>query len=218
MKDPIRAEIKRVLVGRAVLADDGRLTAVPAGTFMKTPIGIGDGADAVRIFGVMRRIRRYETKDGKTRVMAAAQKSMQNIGRALALNEQPKAIACLIRYVLTRPAVLVFTWEDGTPTLTAWTGRGLTGWLSLRRAIKAFESGLPDSMTAIELKASAEEKKARKKEKEEKKRQKTEKKAEKKAEKQAGKSKKPKEEPPASDPQESETQTTAEKTPEDAQE
>ena len=183
MKDAKRVEIKRVLMGRAILADDGRLIAVPAGTFMKTPIGIGDGAGAVRFLGVSRRIRRYETKDGKARVNDTVTKAMQNIGRGLILNEQPEATACLIRYILTRPAVLVFTWEDGTPTLTAWTGRGLTGWISLRRAIKAFEKGLPDTITANEIKVSAEEKKARKEQKEEKKRQKAEKKAEKKAKK-----------------------------------
>ena len=181
MKDAKRAEIKRVLMGRAILADDGRLIAVPAGTFMKTPIGIGDGATAVRFLGMSRRIRRYETKDGRARVNATVTKAMQNIGRGLILNEQPEATACLIRYILTRPAVLVFTWEDGTPTLTAWTGRGLTGCISLRRAIKAFEKGLPDTMTANEIKVSEEEKKTRKEQKEEKKRKRAEKKAEKKA-------------------------------------
>ena len=189
MKDPKRAEIKRVLMGRAVLADDGQLVAVPAGTFMRTPIGLGDGAVSVLLLGVRRRIRRYETKNGKARIMETVLKSMQNIGRGLILNEQSEATACLIRYVLTRPVVLVFTWEDGTPTLTAWTGRGLTGWISLRRAIKAFENGLPDTMKANELKAS-EEKKARKEKKEEKKKQKAEKKAQmetKKADKKAEK-------------------------------
>ena len=197
MKDPKRAEIKRVLLGRAVLADDGRLMAIPAGTLMKTPIGIGDGATAVRFLGVSRRIRRYATKDGRARVNATVTKAMQNIGRGLILNEQPEATACLIRYVLTRPAVLVFTWEDGTPTLTAWTGRGLTGRISLRRAIRAFEKGLPDSMTANEIKASAEERKARKEQKEEKKRKRAEKKAEKEAKKKAKNGRKPQEEPSA---------------------
>lgn len=31
-----------MLAGRTVLAGDGRLIALPAGTFMETPIGIGD--------------------------------------------------------------------------------------------------------------------------------------------------------------------------------
>lgn len=42
MKNPKRAENKRVLAGRTMLAGDGRLIALPAGTFMETPIGIGD--------------------------------------------------------------------------------------------------------------------------------------------------------------------------------
>ena len=187
MKDEKRAEIKRVLLGRTILVEDGRLAAIPAGTFLRTPIGIGDGADAVLLLGMTRRIRHYASKDGKARIIEAAKRSMQNIGRGLYLTEQPEAAACLIRYILTRPAVLVFTWEDGMPTLTAWTGRGLTGWISLRRAIKAFEEGLPDSIAAAEVKPSEVEKDARKANKEEKKRQKAEKKAEKKAQKDAKK-------------------------------
>lgn len=173
MKDAKKKEIRRVLLGKAVLATDGRLIAVPAGTFMKTPIGIGDGANAVRFFGMSRRVRRYETKDSRARVAGAAKTAMQNIGRGLILNEQPEATACLIRYILTRPAVLVFTWEDGVPTLSAWTGRGLTGWISLRRAIRAFEKGLPESMTAADYKPPKEKKekkpKTEKKQKKEKK-------------------------------------------------
>ena len=209
MKDEKKAEIKRVLLGRTVLGEDGRLVALPAGTFLRTPIGVGDGADAVLLFGITRRIRHYASKDGKARIIEAAKKSMQNIGRGLYLLEQPEATACLIRYILTRPAVLVFTWEDGMPTLTAWTGRGLTGWLSLRRAIKTFEEGLPDSIAAAEVKPSEVEKESRKANKEEKKRQKAEKKAEKKAQRDAKKAAKqqgrnsaqPQEEPTVSAPE-----------------
>ena len=166
MKDPKRAEIKRVLLGRAVLAEDGRLAAIPAGTFMRTPVGIGDGANAVRFLGISRRVRRYETKDSEVQVAEAVLRSMQCIGRGLALNEQPESIACLIRYILTRPVVLVFAYEDGVPTLTAWTGRGLTGRLSLRRAIRAFEKGLPDTMRPSEHKPPREKPRKRRKMKE----------------------------------------------------
>ena len=85
------------------------------------------------------------------------------------------------------------------PTLTAWTGRGLTGWISLRRAIKAFEKGLPDTMTPDEVKHSEEDKKLRKAKKEEKKRQKAARKAEKKQKKA---SKDAKAAPPREDAQE----------------
>ena len=68
MRDEKRAEIKRVLLGRTILVEDGRLAAIPAGTFLRTPIGIGDGADAVLLLGMTRRIRHYASKDGKARI------------------------------------------------------------------------------------------------------------------------------------------------------
>ena len=165
MRDVKKAEIKRVLMGRAVLAEDGGLVALPAGALMRTPIGVGDGADIVAVLGVARRARRYATKDSKTRVTAAARKAMQNVGRKLTLNEQPEAIACLIRYILTRPVVLTFDFVNGIPMLTAYTGRGLTGWISMRRAIGAFERGLPDSMVPGDAKPAKPEKPEKKEKK-----------------------------------------------------
>ena len=73
---------------------------------------------------------------------------MFEIGRGLILREQPEAAACLIRYILTRPVVLAFRYIDNVPVLTARTGRGLTGWISIRRAIKAFNEELPEGVKA----------------------------------------------------------------------
>lgn len=176
MKNPKKAEIRRVLMGRAIVGEDGMLYPIPAGTIMRTPVGVGDGALSARLLGVTRRIRRYETKDGAARVRETAKKSMQHIGRGLALSEQPEAFACLIRYVLTRPVVLTFAIEDGVPVLTAWTGRGLMSRLALRRAIKAFERGLPDTMTASEGKSAEEDRAEKNAEKERKKAERAEKK------------------------------------------
>lgn len=165
MKDPKKEEIRRALLGKTVIAGDGRLAVIPDGDYTHIPLGVGDGAGAVRFFGMMQRTRRYKTKDSSVRVMKAAAESMKHIGRALALQEQPQTIACLIRYVLTRPAVLSFAYENGVPVLTAWTGRGLTGWLSIRRAIRAFERRLPDSMEPEEIRKPVEKKENKKKDK-----------------------------------------------------
>ena len=158
MKDAKTEEIRRVLLGRVAPGPDGWLIPIPKGEFV-LPVGIADGAGAVRFLGMTRRVRRYGTKRGRTWVLATAGKAMEDLGRGVSLQEQPEAAACLIRYVLTRPAVLVFGYEDGAPTLTAWTGRGLTGRLSLRRAIRAFERGLPEDMTAEEVKVKKTKKK-----------------------------------------------------------
>lgn len=150
MKDPKKEEIRQVLLGRVEPTADGELTPLPKGQWM-LPVGIVDGAASVRFLGVTRRVRRYETKRGKVWALSVAGKAMENLGRGLALREQPEAVACLIRYVLTRPVALTFAYEDGAPTLTAWTGRGLGAWLAVRRAVKAFERGLPDDMAPVEV-------------------------------------------------------------------
>ena len=171
MKDVKKAEVRRVLLGDVERGPDGRLRPIPADGEFRIPVGIADGAFSARFFGVSRRVRIYETNETKSRVMDAAKNAMADIGRGLALDEQPDAAACLIRYILTRPAVLTFDYdENGVPTLTAWTGRWLTSWISLWRATRAFERRLPDSIKPIKtVKPVKAEKRKEKKEKKEKK-------------------------------------------------
>jgi len=138
-------EIKSALLGKTVLADDGRITTLEPG-FHLSP-GVGDGAGAVRLLGIYHKQQFFETKLSEAKTLKAARFAMQNIGRGLLLREQPETPACLIRYLLTRPVVLTFTYEDGVPTLTGWTGRGATGWISLRRAFYTFTDELPDGIT-----------------------------------------------------------------------
>ena len=148
-----KREIKDVLLGKVVLAEDGRLTTFPKGKGLaRLPLGVSDGAFSVRMLGVMRRAVRYETKLNREKALEEARECMKDIGRGLALREQPDTAACLIRYVLTRPVVVTFHYEGGIPILTAWTGRSLTGLLSLYRAAGAFERHLPPGLWLSEKK------------------------------------------------------------------
>ncbi len=168
-----RKEIKRALCGRVEPAEDGRLQVLPAGDHRI--LGVGDGAGAVRLFGVMRRARCYETKNGRSTMTQLAKKCMENIGRGIILSEQPDTTACLIRYLLTPPVILTFRYERDMPTLTAWAGRSPRGWLSLCRAIRAFEKQLPEELRQSGKKAPKELKEPKEKKKKEKKREKPEK-------------------------------------------
>lgn len=162
MKDPKRAEIKRVLMGRVVMAEDGKLVPIPKGEFLESPVGIGDGALGTFVFGVGSCTREYAGQMKRNHILSAARKAMENVGRGLTLREQPEGVACLRRFVLTRPVVLVFTMEEGIPTLTAWTGRGVTGWISRRRAIRIFERSLPEGISPVRKKPEKGEKSAKK--------------------------------------------------------
>ena len=51
--------------------------------------------------------------------------------------------------MVTRPSVLIFDYEDGVPVLSAWSGRGLTGWISNRRALSAFIQRMPGKLMSV---------------------------------------------------------------------
>ena len=146
MKREAKQEIRRVLMGRTLVAEDGRLVAMEKGR-LKVPQGITDGAVGTCFFGIRKRAVRLNVSCAQPRARELAFLRMRDIGRGLYLPEQPEAVACLIRYVLTRPSVLIFDYQDEVPVLTAWAGRGLTGWLSNRRALKAFLKELPKGMS-----------------------------------------------------------------------
>ena len=138
-----KKEIRNLLLGKAVVDEEGRLVTPEAGT-IRVPNGIADGAGAVRFLGVSGKTQYYETDLSEEEIMARAREHMRNSGRGVFLRQHPDAAACLIRYVLTRPALLVFRWVEGQGVLTAWTGRGIMSWASRLRAIRAFERSMGD--------------------------------------------------------------------------
>ena len=170
-----KQEIRRVLMGRTLVAEDGRLVAMEKGR-MRMPMGVRDGAVGAFFLGVCKKARRLKVTCAQEKARTLAFGVMQDIGRGLYLPEQPEAIACLIRYVLTRPAVLIFDYQEGVPMLTAWTGRGITGWISLRRALKAFLKRMPKQFSLSGEASPEEQEKARKKQEKREKRKKKHKK------------------------------------------
>ena len=128
---------------------------------IRMPIGVMDGAGATCFFGICKKARRLKVSCGTEQARRIAFGVMQDVGRLLYLPQQPEAAACLIRYILTRPAVLIFDYQDNIPVVTAWTGRGLTGWISLRRALRAFLKRLPKQLTVSEEPAPLDEEEAR---------------------------------------------------------
>ncbi len=49
----------------------------------------------------------------------------------------------LVFAVLVDPVLLTFDYVEGMPVVTAWAPRTLTGVISIRRALKAFDKDLP---------------------------------------------------------------------------
>ena len=153
-----KKEIRDVLLGKTVLAEDGRLTVPEPGTLF-LPRGVTDGAGAVRFLGIKGRERRYVTDADEGALMASVLEFMRGVGHGLYLREQPDTAACLIRYLLTRPAVLTFRYEEGQIAVTAWSGRGLMGRISRLRAVRALERALSEELRRVEPEQAAKKRK-----------------------------------------------------------
>ena len=138
-------EIKDALLGKTMIAEDGRLCVMGEGDF-RIPIGVGEGAASIRVLGVSRSSWSLETQYPPQKVLEIAAQCMHNIGRGLILREQPDAIACFIRSVLVRPVVMTFAYEEGAPVLSIYTGRSATSPLAVRRAYRSFTDQLPESI------------------------------------------------------------------------
>ena len=156
-----KQEIRRVLLGRTQVDTSGKMTVMGKGEY-RLPMGIADGAVATRFLGIGRKTQRLESDLSPERSFQTARKIMADMGHVLELTEQPEAAACLIRYLLTRPTVLVFAEVDGALVLTAWAGRGLSAWISRRRAIKGFLKRMPSGLR-VSTEAAPEDKEKKKK-------------------------------------------------------
>lgn len=159
-----KKEIRSILLGRTIMGDNGKLTSLPKGEF-HLPLGVADGAAAIRFLGVARHARRYKSSLNEKDTLAAAEAAMREIGRGLSLQEQPEAAACLIRYMLTRPVVLTFRYMDGIPVLAGWSGRGIMGWISIRRALGAFARHVPEELSRSAGEVPKEKKESRREKK-----------------------------------------------------
>ena len=182
-------EIRQILLGRTKLLDDGRLSTLGEGEYM-LPRGIVDGATAVRFLGVARRAKVLKSDLPDKKLRETVVKAMQNIGRGIELEAAEEECACLLRYLLSRPAVLCFFYDNGLPVIAAYTGRGLTGIVSVARAFAKFRKELPDTVKYADEAAPdhrKEERAQKKREKLEKKQAKLEAKALRQAEKKKGK-------------------------------
>lgn len=138
-------EIRSVLLGRTLMREDGTLEVPEKGEFYLSG-GVSDGAGALRFLGLSKRSLVLETRRTEWDLRQSLRRILQSMGRGVNLKEQPDTIACIVRYVLTKPLLLTFEYREGLPVLTAWTGRSLMGLLSIRRAFKTIEKELPEGI------------------------------------------------------------------------
>lgn len=146
--DALKKEIKEALLG-SLIPSDGRLQ-VSTNRWAKYRAGMQDGYDKVRFFGVMSRKRWYLSRKNAKQIRELAVKGMQNMGRMMELSSAPELEAVYCSYLLSNPAILTFQRnQDGTIELTAYSGRGFSGWVSCFRTLNRFQKEVPEVLQRL---------------------------------------------------------------------
>ncbi len=148
-----KRELKHILLGSYFTLEDGRM-ASGGGKWM-SPLGLGEGAGSTIFLGVKAKRYRYNTRLKSNRqALFAVSKAMSNIGRAIALDCAPDALACYVKSLVYRPVILVFeevTLEDNSTylELNAYSGRSPLAFISIRRTVSKFDKELPDTISRV---------------------------------------------------------------------
>ena len=139
----LKKEIREALLGSLVPGDE-RLR-VSVNRWAKYRSGMQDGYDKVRFWGVMNRKRWYLSRKSAKQIRELAVRGMQRMGRMIELESEPDLEAVYCTYLLNNPTILTFQRNhDGTIELTAYSGRGLNGWVSCFRTLNRFQKEVPE--------------------------------------------------------------------------
>ena len=139
----LKKEIREALLGSLVPGDE-RLR-VSVNRWAKYRSGMQDGYDKVRFWGVMSRKRWYLSRKSAKQIHELAVRGMQRMGRMIELESEPDLEAVYCTYLLNNPTILTFQRNhDGTIELTAYSGRGLNGWIACFRTLNRFQKEVPE--------------------------------------------------------------------------
>ena len=189
----IKKEIKQALLGD-MISVDGRLVTSGKWT-TKYRFGFRDGFDRVLFLGVMSRKRWYRSKKSEKQLKAVAIKAMQDMGRMMYLQSDLSLEAVYCTYLMNQPSILTFSQGTNGIEVTAFSGRGISGWIAILRTLNRFQKGMSQNMERLSEEDEMRRKNAvkqkdteeKKREKQDKLDQKQEKKKQKKDKKQAKK-------------------------------
>lgn len=139
-------EIRKILMGKTVLTEEGKLTTRSKGQF-SLPQGVRNGSGAVRLFGVSKRQRSYRL----TKKLSDKQieQLLAHMGRGVVLAQTPQVYACLRQYAMTDPVLLQAQAIGQTLQVSAFTAR--TPWAALlcRSTLNTLEKLLPEGTERI---------------------------------------------------------------------
>lgn len=146
----IKREIRRILLGYISFSDNSIVAA--NGRFRMRLLGIFNGSSAARIFGVVRRARRYRYPESRIPADAACNEAFANLGRRILLESAPDLQAVFYAPFWYNPSVLTAELlEDDIFEISVYTAFSLTAWLNTAHALRRWKRFMPKELEELSM-------------------------------------------------------------------
>ena len=150
--DEVTQEIRQALLGNLVTQD--KRLVVTDSWIIKYRYGLVDGFDHVLVFGVMRKMRWYQMPGSREQIREQLKKAMMDMGRLLDLQTRTDAENVYCSFLLNCPVVLTCSVREKEIEVSAYAGRGISGFLATLRAFHKFERLMPETFMRLDSETS----------------------------------------------------------------
>ena len=135
-------EIRAILSGKVAFANGAYSVA---STWKTGLVGMFNGGDKVKIFGISQMMRQYQS-DSVDAAVYAAKSIFSKLGRSIRFQSEPELKACFLQNYLGNPVVLTLEETDEGVCVVAYTARTIFSGINLYHAFQTFEKHLPEDM------------------------------------------------------------------------
>ena len=145
MKDPLRREIRRILLGFIDYDQEQRLIAAERSEHMRL-LGVFNGTGAARVFGLSVRKRQYAVTETSVQPETACAEAFSHLGRRISLDTAPELTAVFYSPVLFNPSVLTAAEAGELLEVCVYTARTPTAFLNAAHAFRKWRRFMPEGL------------------------------------------------------------------------
>ena len=145
MKEPLKQEIRHILLGYIDYDQEERLVAAERTRRLRL-LGLFNGTGAAGVFGVAVRKRRYSITGEDADIEADCRVAFADLGRRVALDAAPELAAVFYSPLLYNPSILTAACSGGVLEICVYTARTLTIRLNTSHAFRKWKQLMPGEL------------------------------------------------------------------------
>ena len=145
MKDPLKSEIRRILLGYLAYDENQHLVAAKRVNRLRL-LGLLNGTGAAGVLGVAVRRRCYSVSEKLLPLEDTCRNAFAQMGRRVSLDAAPERLAVFYTPLLFNPSVLTAEQRDEQLEICVYTARTLTVRWNAAHAFRKWKQNMPDEL------------------------------------------------------------------------